>query len=110
MSVDLPLPDGPMIAVKRPLPNSTLTPRSAATRASPEPYTFQIASARAATGPPAFVGATTVCLPLWNSFVSGPVLRRKPPRASPCGGRAGGDFPRGGTQGTLREAPEADRV
>ncbi|GGN66716.1 hypothetical protein GCM10010112_29410 [Actinoplanes lobatus] len=64
MSVDLPLPDGPMIAVKRPLPNSTLTPRSAATRASPEPYTFQIASARAATGPPAFVAATTVSPPV----------------------------------------------
>ncbi len=48
MSVDLPDPDGPMIAVNWPRRSSTLTPRSAATWASPDPYTFQTSSARAA--------------------------------------------------------------
>ena len=50
MSVDLPEPDGPMIAVNRPRSNSALTPRSATTCASPVPYTFHTSFARAATG------------------------------------------------------------
>ena len=37
MSVDLPEPDGPMIAANRPAGNSTLTPASASTAASPSP-------------------------------------------------------------------------
>ena len=37
MSVDLPEPDGPMIAVNRPCSNRTLTPRSACTAVSPRP-------------------------------------------------------------------------
>ncbi len=37
MSVDLPEPDGPMIAEKVPEANSTVTPRSASTAASPSP-------------------------------------------------------------------------
>jgi hypothetical protein len=37
ISVDLPEPDGPMIAVKRPRSNSTLTPSSARTIALPRP-------------------------------------------------------------------------
>ncbi len=37
MSVDLPEPDGPMIAVKRPFSSSTDTPPSALTCASPVP-------------------------------------------------------------------------
>ena len=37
MSVDLPEPDGPMIAVNRPLAKSTLTPSRARTSASPWP-------------------------------------------------------------------------
>jgi hypothetical protein len=37
MSVDLPEPDGPMMAVKRPESNSTLMPSSARTSASPRP-------------------------------------------------------------------------
>jgi len=37
MSVDLPEPDGPMIAVKRLRSKSTLTPSSAWTAASPVP-------------------------------------------------------------------------
>src|SRR5205823_3633950 len=37
MSVDLPDPDGPMIAVKRPRSKSTVTPARASTAASPSP-------------------------------------------------------------------------
>ncbi len=37
MRVDLPEPDGPMTAVKRPLSNSTLMPSRACTTASPLP-------------------------------------------------------------------------
>ena len=37
ISVDLPEPDGPMIAVKRPAGNSTVTPSSARTAVSPAP-------------------------------------------------------------------------
>ena len=37
MSVDLPEPDGPMIAVKRWRSKATLTPSSATTSVSPEP-------------------------------------------------------------------------
>lgn len=37
ISVDLPEPDGPMIAVNRPRSNSTETESSATTRASPRP-------------------------------------------------------------------------
>ncbi len=37
MRVDLPDPDGPMMAVKAPEANSTETSRSATTWASPEP-------------------------------------------------------------------------
>ena len=40
MSVDLPDPDGPMIAVNRPGSKPTVTPSSARTSASPEPYTL----------------------------------------------------------------------
>ena len=36
-SVDFPEPEAPMIAVKRPDPNSTVTPPSASTAASPSP-------------------------------------------------------------------------
>ena len=49
MSVDLPEPDGPMIAVKRPVAKSTVTPSSARTSASPLPYTLEASTARAAT-------------------------------------------------------------
>ncbi len=37
MSVDLPEPDGPMMAVKQPFGNATSTLSSAITRASPWP-------------------------------------------------------------------------
>ena len=37
ISVDLPEPDGPMIALKRPRSKPTLTPASALTAASPSP-------------------------------------------------------------------------
>ena len=37
MSVDLPEPDGPMIALKRPRSKETVTPASASTAASPSP-------------------------------------------------------------------------
>jgi hypothetical protein len=38
MSVDLPEPDGPMIAVNSPAGNAIVTPRNACTAASPSPY------------------------------------------------------------------------
>ena len=37
ISVDLPEPEGPMIAAKRPVGKPTLTPASASTAASPSP-------------------------------------------------------------------------
>jgi hypothetical protein len=37
ISVDLPEPEGPMMAVKRPVPNSTVTPSRARTTFSPRP-------------------------------------------------------------------------
>src|SRR5262249_49379999 len=40
MRVDLPEPDGPMMAVNRPAAKSTLTPSRARTAVSPRPYTF----------------------------------------------------------------------
>jgi len=40
MRVDLPEPDGPMMAVNRAARNSTVTPPSARTAVSPEPYTL----------------------------------------------------------------------
>ena len=49
MSVDLPEPDGPMIAVKRPVAKSTVMSSSARTSASPLPYTLVASTARAAT-------------------------------------------------------------
>ncbi|CAM5481618.1 hypothetical protein SGRI78S_04638 [Streptomyces griseus subsp. griseus] len=47
MSVDLPEPEGPMMAVNSPAANSTSTERSAATCASPLPYSFVTPTARA---------------------------------------------------------------
>src|SRR5664279_756994 len=41
MSVDLPDPDGPMMAVNWPGRNSTVTPSRAATWVSPDPYTLR---------------------------------------------------------------------
>ena len=54
MSVDFPLPDGPMIAVSRPGAMSRLTSSSATTEPSPAPYRFVTCSTRAAgsTGRP----------------------------------------------------------
>ena len=40
MNVDLPDPEGPITAVNRPCWMSTVTPPSAVTCVSPEPYTF----------------------------------------------------------------------
>ncbi len=37
MRVDLPEPDGPMMAVKRPLSKATVTPSRARTSLSPDP-------------------------------------------------------------------------
>src|SRR5215468_5475927 len=48
ISVDLPDPDGPMIAVNSPRRNSTDKPSSARTPVSPEPYTFTRLIARQA--------------------------------------------------------------
>ena len=48
MSVDLPEPDGPMIAVNRAAGMARSTPSSARTAASPRPWTFTRPTARAA--------------------------------------------------------------
>jgi hypothetical protein len=48
MSVDLPDPDGPMMAVKRPAGNPTVTSSSARTAVSPAPWTLVAATTRAA--------------------------------------------------------------
>ena len=50
ISVDLPEPDGPMMAVNWPVAKSTVTPSSARTSASPLPYTLAASTARAAAG------------------------------------------------------------
>ena len=50
INVDLPEPDGPMIAVQRPAGIATSTPSSARTAVSPDPYTFTACSARTAVG------------------------------------------------------------
>ena len=64
ISVDFPEPDGPMMAANWPCGNSTVTPRSACTAASPSPYTR--VTSRAATAMPRVVslaaGATAVGL------------------------------------------------
>ncbi len=48
MSVDLPDPDGPMMAVNRPRSKPTVTPSRARTAVSPEPYTFTRSTAATA--------------------------------------------------------------
>ena len=59
-SVDLPDPDGPMIAVKRPVSKSTVMPSRALTAASPSPYTFTASTARAAAR--TFVSVVSVAI------------------------------------------------
>ncbi len=64
INVDLPDPDGPMIAVNCPRSSSTLTPCSAMTWASPLPYTFHTSTARAATACPVVTVVVTLDPPL----------------------------------------------
>ena len=59
MSVDLPEPDGPMIAVKRPAGKATLTPARACTAASPSPKTRETPAA-STSGVPSEVMARSV--------------------------------------------------
>jgi hypothetical protein len=56
-SVDLPEPDGPMMAVNLPVSNDTVTPSSALTCASPVPYTLRASMAPAAAVPPGAVAS-----------------------------------------------------
>src|ERR671922_125326 len=58
-NVDLPEPDGPMMAVNRPVGNSTVTSSIARTAVSPAPYTLVACSARATAGAGAHVEAAT---------------------------------------------------
>src|SRR5258705_13267309 len=70
MSVDLPDPDGPMIAVNSPPGKSADTPASAVTSVSPEPYTFFRSTACAAAGASPARGPVVVTKPLpsvWSS-------------------------------------------
>ena len=71
-SVDLPDPDGPMIAVNRPAGNSTVTSSRAVTAVSPAPYTLTACSARTALR-----RAVLVCV-----VASCPDGRRRTPAAS----------------------------
>ncbi len=50
MSVDLPDPDGPMMAVNCAVANAAVTPSSAWTAVSPEPYTLTRSAAATAAG------------------------------------------------------------
>ena len=49
ISVDLPDPDGPMIAVNSPAGNPTVTPSRACTAVAPTPYVRCASTTRAAT-------------------------------------------------------------
>ena len=55
MRVDLPEPEGPMIAVKRPAGNPTVMPSSARTAASPSPYTRTTSAADTSRGSDTFM-------------------------------------------------------
>jgi hypothetical protein len=79
MSVLLPDPDGPMIAVNRPVGKVTVTPASAWTVASPFPYVLNASTTRAAP-----VSTIVSVMRCWS-----PLLRRP---AGPAGatGASGG--------------------
>ena len=57
--VDLPEPEGPMIALKRPVSKATSTPSMARTAFSPSPYTFVAPTVLAAAPMAAAGGAVT---------------------------------------------------
>src|SRR4051812_35768632 len=59
ISVDLPEPDGPMMAVKRLCGKPTVTPSSARTAASPSPKTRVMSAAETRRGPGRFIGTET---------------------------------------------------
>ena len=114
ISVDLPEPDGPMIAVSWPAGMSTVTSSSARTAVSPVPYTLVAASARAA----ARVGASVsvVMGSSWRDRTSslkgsGRRVVRSPDGTSayvPRGG-AGRERRRAYSQGSTRESrPQPD--
>src|SRR5207237_2315819 len=60
MSVDLPDPDGPMIAVNSAVANWTVTLRSARTAVSPEPYTLTRPAAATAVRAPSSNGLVDI--------------------------------------------------
>ena len=89
MSVDLPEPDGPMIAVKAPLANATLTPRRAWTAASPEPYTLVTSVATTAGGALTTVLVTDDSLIIWRNVINARDGREPVPSAArPAFGRS----------------------
>src|SRR5215213_8031633 len=92
MNVDLPEPDGPITAVKRPFCTSTLTPPSAVTVVSPDPYTLVSAAVRAAAGAAVAVD--------WEGMT---VLTVEPSRRAPPGGGVPGH---GSEIGGGRHRPE----
>src|ERR1051326_9273037 len=115
MSVDLPEPEGPMTAVKRPAGSATVTPSRARTAASPRPYCLTAATARAAGAvvmlrvpvvvsiPPIPLSAVLRCSRTAGGFrpTSGGGGRRLgPPLADP---------PQQGGQGSVAAVPEGEQ-
>src|SRR3954447_9311813 len=86
MSVDLPDPEGPMIAVMRPRANSTLTPSNARTCASPSPYTLVRSTACAPATPGSGCTSVTDVLPVRSCATTASLAarpRRPPPDYGP---------------------------
>ena len=102
--VDLPEPDGPMIAVMRPRAKSTLTPSRARTCASPSPYTLVRSTAWATTRLPRHLGHFDV-LSVAAGDVLGPRATHRPTPAL-CNGTVPGRGP--GTQGLSSRVLVAD--
>src|SRR5512143_2077612 len=71
--VDFPDPDGPMIALKLPRENSTLTPRSASTAVGPSPKR-RTTSCPATTGASASAPSPAVRGSLWAADSTAPVI------------------------------------
>ena len=106
MNVDLPDPDGPMIAVNSPTGKVAVTPSSAVTSVCPVPYTFRSSMACAA-GAPAVGARCRGWVPgsgllTWGLPSGGPPGRAGDPRSSGLVGNARWD----GTNGALGFPPD----
>src|SRR2546425_8464171 len=89
-NVDLPDPEGPMMAVNSTEANSTDTPRSASTAASPSPNTLRSSTAPAATDRVAPGGSSGAGMP---SSLDGDVGRASLRHAVACNIQGPADHP-----------------